>query len=164
MEDGTIKRLLADIGEKIKQKRLLEDLQPEDVAEMTGLTAVTVRNIENGNETYFSNFVAVCQAINIHPKEILELDIPLSPRFELSQPRKEKSRLTPRIDHLIESDFLKTERTANEVVNELASVYDVDTKSSNVSVILNRKVTEGKLEVSKNGRINLYKKASRRGG
>jgi hypothetical protein len=89
---------------------------------------------------------------------MLEMEIPLSPRFELSQPRKEKSRLTPRIDHLIESEFLRTDRTANEVVNELAAIYDIATKTSNVSVILNRKVAEGKLDVSRHGRFNVYRK------
>jgi transcriptional regulator with XRE-family HTH domain len=158
MEDDTLKTLLATIGKRIEEQRISQDLQPEDVAEMTGLTAATIRNIENGKETYLSNFFAVCLAINMHPKDMVNMEIKLKPLFELSEPRKEKSRLTPRIDHLIETDFLKTERSANDVVNELSAVYEIKTKTSNVSVILNRKVGEGKLKVSKKGRVNFYKK------
>jgi transcriptional regulator with XRE-family HTH domain len=158
MEDDTLKTLLATIGKRIEEQRISQDLQPEDVAEMTGLTASTIRNIEKGNETYLSIFFAVCLAIEMHPKDMVDVKISLKPLFELSEPRKEKSRLTPRIDHLIETDFLKTERTANDVVNELAAVYEVKTETSNVSVILKRKVEEGKLNVSKKGRVNFYKK------
>jgi len=158
MEDDTLKTLLATIGKRIEEQRISQDLQPEDVAEMTGLTAATIRNIENGKETYLSNFFAVCLAINMHPKDMFDIEIKIMPLFDLSEPRKEKSRLTPRIDHLIETDFLKTERSANDIVNELSAVYEIKTKTSNVSVILNRKVGEGKLKVSKKGRINFYKK------
>lgn len=158
MEDDTLKTLLATIGKRIEAQRISQDLQPEDVAEMTGLTAATVRNIENGKETYLSNFFAVCLAINLHPKDMVNIEIELKPLFALSEPRKEKSRLTPRIDHLIETDFLKTERSANDIVNELSAVYEIKTKTSNVSVILNRKVGEGKLKISKKGRVNFYKK------
>jgi|SRR5690606_17741554 len=102
--------------------------------------------------------LAVCLAVDMHPKEILDIEIALKPLFNLSEPRKEKSRLTPRIEHLIKNGFLKTERTANDVVNELSTVYEIKTETSNVSVILNRKVGEGKLKVSKRGRFNVYKK------
>lgn len=158
MEDNTLKTLLATIGERIEEQRIRQDLQPEDVAEMTGLTAATIRNIENGNETYVSNFLSVCLAVKIHPKDIFDIEITIKPLFELSEPRKEKSRLTPRIDSLIETDFLEIEKTANDIMNELARVYEFKTKTSNISVILKRKVDEGKLKVSKKGRANVYKK------
>lgn len=125
---------------------------------MTGLTAATIRNIENGNETYLSNFIAVCLAITMHPKDMLDIQMTIKPLFELSQPRKEKSRLTPRIENFLETDFFKIERTANEVVQELSLLYKIKTKTPIVSVILNRKVEEGMLKVSKKGRFNVYKK------
>lgn len=158
MEDNTLKTLLATIGKRIEEQRISQDLQPEDVAEMTGLTAATIRNIENGKETYLSNFLSVCLAVNIHPKDMIDIKIVIKPLFELSEPRKEKSRLTPRIDSLIKTNFLKTERTAIDIVDELEALYDVKTETSNVSVILSRKVEEGKLKVSMKGRINFYLK------
>ncbi|GHC66141.1 helix-turn-helix domain-containing protein [Ulvibacter litoralis] len=158
MTDTTIEKLLATIGKRIQKHRLEIGLQPEDIAEMTGLTAPTIRNIENGKETYFSNFIAVCLAINIHPKEVLDISISIKPLFELSLPRKEKTRLTPRIDSFLETDFFNIERTANDVVEELAAIYKIQTKTSVVSVILKRKVEESALKIRKKGRLNFYKK------
>ena len=158
MEDDTLKTLLATIGKRIETQRISQDLQPEDVAEMTGLTAATIRNIENGKETYLSNFFAVCIAINLHPKDMVDIEIKLKPLFELSEPRKEKSRITPRIDSILETEYFRKDRTTKDVVEELAAVYKIKTNTPVVSVILNRKVDEGKLKVSKKGRVNFYKK------
>lgn len=158
MEDNPLKKLLSTIGKRIRQQRLKEELQPEDVAEMTGLTAATIRNIEDGNEMLLSNFLAISFAINMHPKDLLDIEMEIRPPYELSQPRKEKSRLTPRIESLILANFFQTERTTSDVVNELQEVYGLNTKTSIVSVILNRKVEEEMLNVSKQGRFNLYKK------
>ncbi len=159
MEDDTVKKLLATIGKRIQLQRISQGLQPEDVAEMTGLTAATIRNIENGNETYLSNFLSVSLAITMHPKDLLDIEIILKPLFELSEPRKEKSRITPRIDSILETGYFQINRTTKDVVEELALVYKIKTKTPIVSVILNRKVNEGKLEVSNKGRLKLYKKS-----
>ncbi|MEH6764679.1 MAG: helix-turn-helix transcriptional regulator [Aequorivita antarctica] len=158
MEDDTLKTLLATIGKRIEEQRISQDLQPEDVAEMTGLTAATIRNIENGKETYLSNFFAVCLAINMHPKGMVDIEIKLKPLFELSEPRKEKSRITPRIDSILDTEYFKIDRTTKDVVEELAAIYKIKTSTPIVSVILNRKVNDGKLKVSKKGRFNYYKK------
>lgn len=158
MENNRIQKLLKTIGKKIRTQRASQDLQPEDVAEMTGLNAATIRNIENGNETYLSNFFVVCLAINIHPKEILEIEIDIKPVFELSEPRKEKTRLTPRIEHYLETDFFLIDRTAKDVVKKVETDYQIKTTTSAVSVILKRKVKENVLKSSKKGRFNVYKK------
>src|SRR5690554_3467151 len=158
MEDDPLKTLLATIGKRIEEQRISQDLQPEDVAEMTGLTAATIRNIENGKETYLSNFFAVCLAINMHPKAMVDIEIILKPLFELSEPRKEKSRITPRIDSILETEYFQKDRTTKDVVDELASIFKIKTTTPIVSVILKRKVEEGKLNVSKKGRVNFYKK------
>lgn len=157
MKDETIKRLLATIGKRIQKQRTSQDLQAEDVAEMTSLTAATIRNIENGKETYLSNFLAVCFAIKMHPKDMLDIEITLQPLVELSKPRKEKSRLTPRIEQFLDTDFFNKARTTKEVVEELAAAYKIETKTSEVSVILTRKVKEGILKLSKKGRLNVYR-------
>ncbi|MBB4120011.1 transcriptional regulator with XRE-family HTH domain [Mesonia hippocampi] len=158
MENVKLKKLLATIGKTIKQHRLQQELQPEDIAEMTNLTAVTIRNIEAGEETYLSNFLAVCLALKMAPKDILDIEIKLEPLYKLSQPRKEKSRLTPRINKILGSDFFTQERTAKDVVRELGAIYKISPSTAEVSVILKRKVKEGKLNIEKQGRLNIYKK------
>jgi len=157
MADNTIKALLITIGDRIKQQRIKKGLQPEDVAEMTGLTAPTIRNIENGAESYLANFFAVCFAIEIHPKDILDISLKIEPLFKLSEPRKEKSRLTARIDYFIENNYFQVERTSRNVVNELIKHHEIKSTTSAVSVILNRKVQQDVLVSSKKKNIKLYK-------
>ncbi len=157
MEDNNKEKLLNAIGKKIQYERLKAGLEPEDIAEMTGLTAPTIRNIENGSETYLSNFIAVCLAINMHPKDILDIELTIKPLNELSEPRKEKTRLTARINYFIDNDYFQQERTAKDVVNELATNYETKTTTSAVSVILNRKVEYGNLKTKKKGKINIYR-------
>ncbi|HEX9981253.1 MAG TPA: helix-turn-helix transcriptional regulator [Flavobacterium sp.] len=158
MGKDTIEMLLATIGKKIQQHRIDQELQPEDVAEMTGLTAATIRKIESGNPTFLSNFIVVALALGIHPKEVLDIDIEIKPLFELSDPRKEKTRLTARIEAFIQNDFFEKERTAKDVVNELAVNYETKTSSSAVSVILSRKVEEESLRVERKGKVNWYRR------
>lgn len=157
MEYNSKERLLGTIGKKIQQQRIKEGLEPEDVAEMTGLTAPTIRNIENGSETYFYNFIAICLAINIHPKDILDIELVIKPLNELSEPRKEKTRLTARIDYFIENNYFAQERTTKDVLKELAINYKTKTTTSAISVILNRKVDYGDLKTKRKGKIKVYK-------
>jgi len=158
MKDNRKETLLKEIGNRIQALRIQAGLEAEDVSEMTGLTAATIRNIESGQESHLSNFLAVCLALNLHPKEVLDIAIKIKPLYELSNTRKEKTRLTPRIDHFIENNYFVEERTSRDIVNELASVYDIKTSSSAVSVILNRKVAQGELIDVKKGNIKMYKK------
>ncbi len=157
MENPRLKELLANIGKRLQDIRIKKDLQPEDIAEMTNLTAVTIRNIEAGAETYLSNFLAFCLAVEMPPKEILDLKIKLEPLYKLSQPRKEKSRLTPRINKMLANNFFNIQRTARDVVNELNETYEIKPTTAEVSVILKRKVEEGLLHIEKKGRLNIYK-------
>ncbi len=158
MKTTVISDLLKLIGNRLREQRLHQGLDPEDVAEMTGLTAVTIRKIETGKEFYMSNFVAFCFAVNLHPKLVLDVAMDMEPLFPLSDPRKEKTRLTARIESFIRSDFFDRERTTRDVVNELATHYETRTTTSAVSVILARKVDEEVLTARREGKLNVYKK------
>lgn len=157
MKYNSKEALLEALGKRIQHQRINEGLEPEDVAEMTGLTAPTIRNIENGSETFLSNFIAVCLAINMHPRDVMDIELTIKPFNELSEPRKEKTRLTARIDYFIEINYFQQERTAKDVVNDLTVHYETKTTTSAVSVILNRKVEHGDLKTKKKGKINVYR-------
>ncbi|WP_417361499.1 helix-turn-helix domain-containing protein [Galbibacter sp.] len=144
-------KILSIIGDRIRDQRKIKELEIEDVAEMTGFTYNTISNIENGSETYFSYFVEVCLAINIHPKEILDFDIKIMPRRKLSPQRREKSRLTYRIKGYIESGYFQTLRATRDVVTKLKADYDLDAASKDVSSILGRH-----LKAVKKGNRNFY--------
>lgn len=158
MKNDRKEHLLKEIGNRIQALRIKAGLEAEDISEMTGLTAATIRSIESGNEVHLSNFLGVCMALNMHPKDVLDIQLKIKPFYELSNTRKEKTRLTTRIDYFIEKNYFKQERTSRDIVNELAAVYDIKTSTSAVSVILNRKVEQGELKDLKKGKIKVYKK------
>jgi len=157
MEYNSREAILEVLGKRVQHQRINEGLEPEDVAEMTGLTAPTIRNIENGSETLLSNFIAVCLAINMHPRDVMDIELIIKPFIELSEPRKEKTRLTKRINDFIKDNYFEEERTAKDVVNEMTVNYKAKTTTSAVSVILNRKVVEGNLKTKKKGKVKVYR-------
>ena len=156
------RKTLEALGKKIAEYRTSKELSVEDVAEMTGFAARTIRNIEIGEETTVSFLIAVCQAIGLHPKQALDIELVIKPRFPLSASRKEKSRLTQRIENFINTNYFRDERSAKEVVAELNAVYKIDTTTSAVSVILNRKVEDLDLQSKKKNSVTHYKKNNKK--
>jgi transcriptional regulator with XRE-family HTH domain len=148
---------LKNIGKRLKAERLKAELEIEDLAAMTGFSYNTISNIENGFETYLSYFLEVCFALGVHPKEILDIVLDINPRFSLPASRREKSRLTNRINALIEAGYFKIERSASEVTEKLSTDYNSDFESKNVSVILVRFVKSDVLKITKVRNRNFYR-------
>ncbi|OXA87309.1 helix-turn-helix domain-containing protein [Flavobacterium hercynium] len=144
------------LGERLKAYRLKAELEIEDLVVMTGFAYNTISNMENGSETYLSYFIEICFALGIHPKEILDIELDLKPRFPLPASRLEKSRLTNRINAFIEDGYFKVERSASEVTKKLSLDHKLAFESKNVSVILVRFAKSNILKVTKNGNKNLY--------
>jgi transcriptional regulator with XRE-family HTH domain len=146
------------IGESIKKIRNKQNLEIEDIAEITGFHRNTINSIEQGANTDLSHFVEIAFALNKQPKEILEIDFEIKPRNSLSKTRKEKNRLTVRILMLIEEGFFKKEKTTREVCDALTGKYPESTHiaTKNISVILMRQAQQKKLRIIKHGRKNSY--------
>lgn len=150
------------VGAKVQKERKHLSLEIEDVAEMAGFHRNVIVSIENGSNTDISHIAAVAFALGLYPKVLLDVDIEIKPRFKLSGTRREKSRLTARLNESLNNGFFDSERTAKEVHEELIENYPnaskVDTKS--ISVILKRLQESGKLVISKKGnsRYNVYKR------
>lgn len=149
-------KVLKIVGARIKNLRESRNLEIEDMVEMTGFSYNTIYNIENGGETYFSYFLEVCFALDIHPKDLLNVDLSITPRFDLSPTRIEKSRLTNRVKSLIDDGFFKVSRRTSDVVKKLKYEYCTDFESKNVSTILSRFAKNNILVVSKKGHRNFY--------
>jgi transcriptional regulator with XRE-family HTH domain len=147
---------LKTLGERIKAHRIKAELEIEDLAAMTGFTYNTISNIENGFETYLSYFIEVCFALGRHPKEIMDVELDVMPRFQLPPSRREKSRLTYRIDTFIQSGYFKVPRAVSEVTEKLKVKHNLDFESKNVSVILIRFAKNNILKITKKGNRNLY--------
>lgn len=149
-------KVLKIIGERLKKQRKKLELKLEDIAEMTGFTYNTIRNMEMGNETGLSYFIEVCLALELHPKDVIDMDYKIKPRFELSAARKEKTRLTARVHIFYDKGFFKEYRSTGQVVDKIEQDYGIKTTTSAVSVILNRMVKSERLKVKGENRKNFY--------
>lgn len=149
-------QVLEALGRNIENRRKAKALEIEDVVEMTGFNYNTIKKMEAGSESSLSYFIGVCSALAVHPKEVFDIPIDISPRYPLSPTRKEKSRITKRIRFCLENNFFAEEKTAADVVKELKAQYQVQVSSSAASVILKRFEQEGQLKSFKVGGKNYY--------
>ena len=144
------------IGEKIKELRKVHGLEIEDISEMTGFTPANIRLIEQGKESRISTLAEIAFAIGVQPREIINITFKIKSRFKLSAKRKEKTRLTERVNQLIKSNYFMDPKFAKDVLSLLTKDYRIKTTSPSISAILLRRVEEGKLKVNKVGRQNQY--------
>lgn len=152
MDDNSAKQ----IGERIRRYRKEKGYSMDDVASMTGLSVNTISSIENGGNTYVSHCLAICQALELRPSELFDIQIELKPRYELPPARRNRALTTLRVNKLLDSGFFNTPRFVESVVEELAQNYGVQIDSSEVSTALKKLNDDGKLTFSKSGRRNLY--------
>lgn len=154
---GTInKDILAKLGDDIRNQRESLSYSQGDVADMTGLTINTILFLEKGRGTTLNNFLLICRALQIQPRDLFEEDIDLTPLFALppaSQKRVEKNQ---KLDHLVyESDFFEIPRRVSDVIKEL----NADKSDSNkYSVYLTGYCKEGELDYIKEGNYKKYLK------
>ncbi|TDQ82833.1 helix-turn-helix transcriptional regulator [Sphingobacterium yanglingense] len=150
------KDILKVLGEKIRIRREELSYSQNDVADLTGLTTITVLALEKGRGTTLNNFLLICRALQIQPRDLFESDIELTPLFALppeSQKRVEKNQ---KLDHLVyDSDFFETPRRVSDVIKEL----NADKADSNkYSVYLTGYCKEGGLDYIKEGNYKKYLK------
>ena len=150
-------KALEALGKKIEKERKRLNIEIADISDQTGLHYNTVANMEDGNDVLLSSFIEVCFALEIHPKNIFNIDLDVAPKYTLSPSRREKSRLTSRIKDLLNKEFFQSWRGARDVVQKLNKDFQLEVDSKNVSSILRRLVREQKLKLKKKGRKNYYK-------
>lgn len=149
-------KILKTLGLRIKAYRIKAKLEILDLAVMTGFSYNTISDIENGSETSISYFIAICFALGIHPKEMMDVDFDVKSINSLTPDRLEKSRLTKRIKDLIQSGYFKEPRSTSDVTKNLIEIHKLLFVSKNVSVILNRFAKTNILNVTKKGNRNFY--------
>lgn len=152
------KKVTKLIGKNITRLREAAKLEIEDLATMTGFHRNVIISIENGSNTDISHIIAIAFALNLHPMEILNVPVTIKSRNPLPPGRREKNRLTSRINILIKEGFFNRKKTGIEIRDELRKRYPASTniETKNISVILARQVKQGKLKVIKSGQKNLY--------
>ena len=148
------------IGELLRQNRKAKGYSLDDIAAMTGFTINTISAIENGGDTTVSYIIAICRAIKTHPSQILNIELELTPLFDLPPGRKERAKTTYRVKELVEeTDFFEEPRLVESVVEDFMAKYNVKPHPSEISTALKKFADEGKLTYTKQGRRNLYRKA-----
>lgn len=126
---------------------------------MTGFKKQTIENIEKGEESTLSYLVEIAKAIGVHPKELLEVDFTIRPRFKLGPQRAEKNKLTERIKKLYsDTNFFQASRFVRDVEAHLKEVYKIKNSSAQISLILTRMEKEGLLKSKIVGRQKEYSK------
>ncbi|MHB1177602.1 MAG: helix-turn-helix domain-containing protein [Daejeonella sp.] len=149
---------LSQIGDRIRKYRKKHGYSLEDVSAMTGFSINTISSIENGGDTYISYCIAICQALEVNPTELFEIELDLKPRYELPPDRRNRALTTLRVNQLLDSGFFSTPKLVVFVVEEFAAVYGVQPDSAEVSTALKKLANDGKLNYTKSGRKNLYVK------
>jgi transcriptional regulator with XRE-family HTH domain len=153
---GINKGIVQEIGRKIRARREELSYSQKDVSNMTGLTVNMISTFENGKGSTLSNFLLICRALQIQPRDVLVDDIDLRPLYDLPPESRRRLEITQKLDDLVyNSDFFNQPKRVAEVIKEL----DSDKRDSNkFSVYLTNYCKEGELEYVKEGNIKKYKK------
>ncbi|SKB93650.1 DNA-binding transcriptional regulator, XRE-family HTH domain [Sphingobacterium nematocida] len=150
------KDILKVLGEKIRIRREELSYSQNDVADLTGLTTITILALEKGRGTTLNNFLLICRALQIQPRDLFESDIELTPLFALPPESQKRIEKNQKLDHLVyDSDFFETPRRVSDVIKELGA----DKADSNkYSVYLTGYCKEGGLDYVKEGNYKKYLK------
>ena len=153
---------LKQIGRALKKFRIDAGLSRSALDELTGFNINTIRNIENGKEFTMSYFLKICATLRVPPITVFE-----EVKFSLKAGDKDLEyfssiSITRSVHKLIQSNFFQDYRKTKEVQNELNERFELELESKILSAILIRLVKESYLEKKKEGRLNVYKKATER--
>ena len=146
--------ILINIGSVLRRRREDLSLSQNDVANMTGLTVNTIASLEKGKGSTLNNFLLICRALSIQPKEVFTSEIDLTPPYTLPPSSKRRIDITKKLDALVnDSDFFQTPKRVAEVIEKLQSDKS---ESNKFSVYLSGYCKEGELEYVKEGNIKRY--------
>jgi transcriptional regulator with XRE-family HTH domain len=148
--------ILISIGAELRARREAMSFSQNDIANMTGLTVNTVSALEKGKGSTLNNFLLICRALKIQPKDVFTNDIDLTPLYTLPPSTKRRVDITKKLDELVNhSDFFHTPKRVAEVIEKLESDKS---ESNKFSVYLTGYCKEGELEYIKEGNIKRYVK------
>ena len=150
------------IGTKLKQKRLDNCLAIRDIIDMTGISKSTVLKIEKGEAKNIDNYVEYAKAVK-YPLETLEdLNIKLVPLKELSDERKDATRLTSKIrKYILNTLFLTDGKSISDIRTELIRINQIEenVKSVNIAGVMRNLADDDIIKKEKLGQKNLYFKS-----
>lgn len=150
------------IGTTLKQKRLDNCYAIRDIIDMTGISKSTVLKIEKGEAKNIDNYVEYAKAVQ-YPLETLEdLNIKLVPLKELSDKRKDATRLTSKIrKYILNTLFLTDGKSIADIRSELLRINQIEenVKSVNIAGVMRNLGDDNIIKKEKLGKKNLYFKS-----
>lgn len=155
--------LKADVGAKLKAKRLILEYSLGDISDMTDFSKSTVINLEKGIATNLDYYVGYAKAIDFKLQDLFNIEVVYKPKFELSEDKKNRIYLSKKIRTLFkERDFFKNKVTVDDIITYFEKEKELTRSakiSTDISRILLNWVEDGVLIiVEKRGRNNVYRK------
>lgn len=108
------------IGKELKIRRIGYGYTFGDISEMTEIPVNTIISMENGEVVNIDYYVEYAKAVKYQLPTLSRANIKLTPVKKLSKESAERIKLTMLIrKHAISSNFLLTDRTSKQILDEL---------------------------------------------
>lgn len=159
MTRPSTRKVLDKVGARLKKEREKRNWGIPQIQALSDLDYSTIKNFEEGSDSQLSTFVEYCFALGVHPKEIWDMKMKITPRVPPSNDvDTKKFRYTAGVRQLIEDGFFSSWKSTNQVQNFLEEKYNVTLKSNNISSVLGSLVKGESLKVERDGKRYLYMK------
>lgn len=159
MTRDSTNQTLKDIGEKLRNERESRNWNVAKIQALSGLNPATISRIEDGSNPLVATLLEYCFALEIHPKELLDLEMDVSPKIPPSKNvEAKKFAYTAGVKQLIKDGFFSSWKSTGEVQEALEEKFQVkELVSKNISSALGKLVKNDALIISRDENPYLYK-------
>lgn len=159
MVRDSIHRALKDIGEKLKKERESRNWTVAKIQALSGLNPTTINRIEDGSNAKVATLLEYCFALELHPKELMDLEMEVSPKIPPTKnDEAKKFAYTAGVKQLINDGFFRSWKSTGEVQEALEVKFQIkDLVSKNISSTLGKLVKNKALIISRDDNPFLYK-------
>lgn len=156
--DSTNQTLKA-IGEKLKIERERRNWKVAKIQALSGLNPTTISRIEDGSNPLVATLLEYCFALEIHPKELLDLEMDVSPKIPPAKNDKAKKfAYTAGVKQLMKDGFFASWKSTGQVQEALEEKFQIkELESKNISSALGKLVKNNSLVISRDENPYLYK-------
>lgn len=111
------------IGKKLRKRRISYGYTLSDISEMTTIPINTIIGMEKGDVVNVDYYVEYAKTVKYQLATLRNAGIKLIPKKELSKESSKRIKLTMLIrKYILEKDFLQTNRTSKQILEELERI------------------------------------------
>lgn len=136
-------------GKNVKRIRDEKDWSQEQLAAISNIDINQISRIETGKHAANLHTIkALAIALGKYPDELLrfEFNIKLNTDFGVRHKKSKRPETTASINKLAETDFFNKPRSVAQIILQCRKTYQVELKSSAVSGVLGKLVSDKKLK------------------